>query len=68
MSKAATNINAAKICAFCKYWWDPACKYIMPHLNTQWYYDNTARCRCIKRNVDMPAHSSFGYYRCKIEF
>ena len=68
MSKAATNINGTRICAFCKYWWDPACKYIMPYINAQWYYDNTAKCRCIKRNVDMPAHGSCGYYRCKIEF
>lgn len=68
MSKAAVNINETRICAFCKYWWDPACKYIMPYMRDTWQYDTSAVCRCIKRSVDMPAHSSCGYFRCKIEF
>lgn len=68
MSKVVVNINGVRICAFCKYWWDPACKYIQPYLHPQWYYEKDVKCRCIKRNMDMFAYASCNYYRCKIDF
>lgn len=67
MSKAIINITNTKCCAFCKYWWDPTCKYIMPNINNQWYYETTAQCRCIKKGHDTFAHSNCSMYRLKIE-
>lgn len=67
MAKTAVNIQSARVCAFCKYWWDPCCKYIMPHTQTQWYYDSSVKCRCIKKGVDMPAFSQCSMFRMKID-
>lgn len=62
------NINSARVCAFCKYWWDPACKYIAPHNASTWVVDRNAKCRCIKKNVDTIAMATCNLYRCKIEY
>jgi len=51
MSKAVINLNVIKICEFCKCWWNPSCKYILPYLYNQWYYEKDAKCCCIKRNI-----------------
>ena len=67
MSNVVVNIKGVKCCAFCKYWWDPACRYIQPYLQDQWYYENAAKCRCIKKSVDTLAYASCGNYKCKIE-
>lgn len=67
MSKTAVNIHGAKNCAFCKYWWDPACKYIMPNVGTQWAYESSVKCRCLKKNLDTPAFSTCGNFKLKIE-
>lgn len=67
MSKVVVNINGIICCAFCKYWWDPACRYIQPYIQNQWHYESTAKCRCIKKNVDTLAYNSCNSYKCKIE-
>lgn len=61
------NINSCRLCDFCKYWWDPVCKYIQPNIGAQWYYDPNGKCRCIKYGAERPAGASCQYFRCKIE-
>ena len=29
------RLRQGKYCAFCKFWWGPACKYIQPHIQDQ---------------------------------
>lgn len=67
MAKTAVNIKSAKFCAFCKYWWDPCCKYIAPNIGTQWYYESAAKCRCIKRNLDTAAFTTCSNFKLKID-
>ena len=68
MSKIIINIQSARICAFCKYWWDPACKYIMPNIGTQWFYESSAKCRCLKKNIDTTGFSTCQNFRLKVEY
>ena len=67
MAKVAINIASARCCAFCKYWWDPACKWIHPNIGTQWLMEDGAKCRCIVKGLDTSAFSSCGKYKCKVE-
>ncbi len=60
-------INGAKACALCKYWWDPACRYIEPRTAIDWQIDSAARCFCLKRNTMTTALDICAKYRCKIE-
>ena len=61
------NLTAVKFCAFCKYWWDPACQYIKPNINTQWYLEPSGRCRCIKRGTDTSANQTCQNFKCNID-
>ena len=68
MNTQVANIKTARYCAFCKYWWDPSCSHIEPQYGTQWRFDTNARCRCIKRSVDMEGIANCSQYRCKVEY
>lgn len=65
MSWTSVNIKSTRFCAFCKYWWDPACRYIAPKNETFWVYEPAGKCRCIKRGVDMQAQATCGAFRYK---
>ncbi|MEE3403218.1 MAG: hypothetical protein VZR73_03955 [Acutalibacteraceae bacterium] len=65
MSWTAVNIKSARLCAFCKYWWGPACRYIAPNKETLWVFEPSAKCRCIKRGMDMQAQASCGMFSYK---
>lgn len=67
MSKSQANINTCKICAFCKYWWDPACKYIAPSNGIHWVYESDVRCHCIQKHVETLATSTCAKYKPKID-
>lgn len=61
------SLSSAKVCGFCKYWWDPACRYIAPKNGDAWLIDRNAKCMCIKKNVETIAMAFCSFYRCKIE-
>ncbi len=61
------NINHVKNCAFCKFWWDPSCKYIAPKAGDAWLYDNHAKCHCIIKGFEWSASSTCPKFTCKIE-
>ncbi len=44
----STNIKSSKICAFCKYWYDPASQHIVPRntVNGFWQYEDSAWSVC----------------------
>ena len=44
----STNIKNSKICAFCKYWYDPANQHIVPRnvVNGFWQFEDTAWSVC----------------------
>lgn len=60
--------SSVKHCAFCKYWYDPAQTHINPKSPTIgiWEYDDSAQCKCTKRNLTMPAYGFCTHYTCKI--
>lgn len=62
------NISTSKLCAFCQYWWDPTCKFIQPHVGSQWYYESSGRCRCIKKGIETTAATNCNNYKCKINW
>ena len=64
MSWMAMNLSI-KCCAFCKYWWDPACRHIQPQQGIIWQMESNAVCRCIKRNMDTRGDASCGMFRYK---
>lgn len=65
MNWTTTNLRSARHCAFCKYWWDPACTHITPKNEQIWMFDASARCLCIKRNMDTSAQSTCGMFHYK---
>lgn len=67
LSKTVINITNTKLCAFCKYWWDPACKFITPNIGQHWYYESNIKCRCLKKSIDTPAYSTCEKFKLKIE-
>lgn len=62
------NGNVMKRCAFCKYWYDPANQHIQPQdpRHSLWKYDLNAKCKCMKRNVDMGAGQRCDKFENKI--
>ena len=61
-----------KICAFCKYWYDPTNAAISP-VNPRsglWEYDREAKCPCLKqanaRNLRPSYAQGCDKYECKI--
>lgn len=52
--KKSANIKTYKICALCKYQYDPTNSYLNP-VNTVavfWEYESNAKCKCLKTNLD----------------
>lgn len=62
------NVSSCKYCAFCKFWWDPTCKFIQPKIGNQWYYESSGKCLCVKKGIDMPAIQTCSNFRCKIDW
>lgn len=63
------NIKNGKICAFCKYWYDPTNSYISPQNTTAgfWNFESSAKCSCTKRNFkNVQATFSCSDYKCKV--
>ncbi len=64
---APCNIKC-KMCAFCKYWYDPTNSAIAPKAPEigVWLYDKKARCQCLQWGVTKAAGASCKKYECKI--
>ena len=62
------NGNKNKRCAFCKYWYDPTNQYIRPQnpKNGIWKFETTARCVCLKTNLEMGAGMQCSKFENKI--
>lgn len=64
----SVNVKTNKLCAFCKYWYDPTNQYIQPTnpANFIWKYETTAKCMCMKKNYPMVAGFNCPNYECKV--
>lgn len=62
------NIKNTKICAFCRYWYDPTNSTIQPKNTVAgfWEYNSDIKNKCIKTNLNKPSWTSCGQYECKI--
>ena len=62
------NGDKNKRCAFCKYWYDPTNQYIRPQnpKNGIWKFETTARCVCLKTNLEMGAGMQCSKFENKI--
>ena len=63
------NIKVVKKCAFCRHWYDPTNSNITPKspvIGIWQINDVNMRCKCLKRNLQMPAHAFCQTYECKL--
>lgn len=62
------NIKNTKICAFCKYWYDPTNSAIKPKNTVVWFweYNSNANNECIKTNLNKSAWNLCRKYECKL--
>ncbi len=62
------DIKSTKRCAFCKYWYDTTNQEIeskTPQHNI-WAFNERAKKKCLKRNMDMRAMAFCDDYACKL--
>ena len=71
--KAQHNVKGRiRICAFCKYWYDPTNSAIFPKFPQQglWEYDREAKFPCLKnsnaRNLKPSHANACDKFECKI--
>ncbi len=64
----SVNAKRNKMCAFCKYWYDPCNSCIQPKAPNigVWWYDYKAKKMCTKKGVERQARSSCRDYECKV--
>lgn len=62
------NVKVSKMCAFCRYWYDPSNLTIEPKSPTigLWKYDSKAKKKCNINGLNMPARASCSRYECKV--
>lgn len=60
------NIKSARICAFCRHWFDPSNSAISPKMKDLWLFDPNVKKMCSIKNVETPSKMSCGDYQCKI--
>jgi hypothetical protein len=65
---ATTNVKIAKLCAFCKYWYDPTNQHIKPKnpMGGFWEFDMNAVCLCQKWSLKKRANASCKFYDPKV--
>lgn len=60
------NSKETRICAFCRFWYDPTNSAIKPKMGNFFYFEETISKPCAKRdNLETPAWSSCGHFACK---
>lgn len=57
-----------KMCAFCKYWYDPNNEAISPKSPAigLWEYDEKAKRKCMKSGLNVSSRASCKRFECKI--
>jgi len=62
------DVRHCKKCAFCKHWYDPTNSAIAPKYPQRgvWEYDQKARKKCLKTNLEKTAASVCGRYEPKL--
>lgn len=64
---AAVGNPSIKKCAFCKYWYDPACEMITPSTAGRWKYKMGVKRTCrLKKNVEVKSSISCSSFECKL--
>lgn len=65
---AITNIKNSKLCAFCKYWYDPTNQHIKVKspLGGFWEFDQNASSMCLLWGLKKRANASCPKYQPKI--
>ncbi len=62
------NPQTSKLCAFCRYWNDPANCHIAPVKNSSlWEYDANVKSVCIKQKYEIISNASCPNFECKIK-
>ena len=66
---AVYNAKTVKKCAFCKYWWDPACSLIEPVAPkaNKWEIKKREKRMCIKTNLNTLSDYVCAGYECKLK-
>ena len=67
--KTNVNIKYARKCAFCKFWYDPTNSNIQPvspKIGIWQINDTNMRCMCLKKNLQVPAHTSCQMYQGQV--
>ena len=61
-------IKNLKLCAFCKYWYDPTNEHIRPVAPAThfWEYETSAKCKCLKKNIETKGMGTCSQYVCKL--
>lgn len=61
------NTKSTRICAFCRYWNDPANSAIVPKQPQAgfWEFDRDATRTCVKRGFEMQAWTCCNEFLCK---
>jgi hypothetical protein len=65
---ATANVKHTKICAFCKYWYDPTNQHIKPKnpMGGFWEFDDKAVCKCLMLSLPKRANASCPKYEAKV--
>lgn len=62
------DIKSTKRCAFCQHWYDTTNQEIEPKIpqHNIWTYNEMAKKKCLKRNMDMRAMAFCDEYSSKL--
>lgn len=65
---AVANVKVARLCAFCKYWYDPTNQHIQPRSPAGgfWEYDPKAKALCQRWSLPKHGNASCPHFEAKI--
>lgn len=68
MYEISINREGVKLCAFCKYWYDPTNQNIAPKrpVHGIWEYDAKAKCTCLLKSTQTNGKDFCNKYECKL--
>ena len=64
----AIDTRIVKICAFCKYWYDPTNQHIKPKnpMSGIWYFDKNAKSQCMLNSTKKRSDSGCNKFDKKV--
>lgn len=67
-NKHAIDTRIARICAFCKHWYDPTHQHIAPKnpMSGIWYFDKSAKALCLKYNITKQSNASCSKFEKRV--